>query len=132
AGLLAGALLSAPNASQAQSALHGRHADETAALARTADDPFAPVYIVTSRDTWLGGLQAIARDGVERRDSVGNPLVVARIRANQLVEVSHLVHEREKRCGGYFAFPTRREAEAFIAADRSALARKATFLAEYT
>ena len=132
AGLLAGALLSGVPTLQADASTHDRHADETAALARAADDPFAPVYIVASRDTWRGGLQAIARDGVERRDSVGTPLVLARIQANQLPEVSHLVHAREKRCGGYFAFPTRGEAEAFLAADRSALARNAVSLADYT
>ena len=131
AGVLAGALLSGAPVLQADASPHDRHADETAALARSAD-PFAPVYIVASRETWRSGLQAIARDGVERRDSVGTPLVLARVQANQLAEVSHLVHTREKRCGGYFAFPTREEAEAFLAADRSALARSAVSVADYT
>ena len=67
-----------------------------------------------------------------RRDAAGDRLVVARVQANQLGEVSIVVHEREKRCGGYFAFDTRAEAEAFIAADRSALARDTVFLADYT
>ncbi|WP_051176303.1 M20/M25/M40 family metallo-hydrolase [Luteimonas mephitis] len=131
AGLLAGALLSGAPAVHAGASPHDHHADETAALARSAD-PFAPVYIVASHETWRGGLQAIARDGVERRDSVGTALMLARIQANQLAEVSHLVHTREKRCGGYFAFPTREEAEAFLAADRSALARSAVSVADYT
>ncbi|GAA3917126.1 M20/M25/M40 family metallo-hydrolase [Luteimonas lutimaris] len=131
AGLLAGALLSGAPAVHAGASPHDHHADETAALARQSD-PFAPVYIVASRDTWRGGLQAIAGDGVERRDSVGTPLVLARVQAHQLGEVSEFVHVHEKRCGGYFAFPTLAEAEAFIAADRSALARNAVFLADYT
>ncbi|MDN5781978.1 MAG: M20/M25/M40 family metallo-hydrolase [Luteimonas sp.] len=66
-----------------------------------------------------------------RRDSIGHRLVVARIQANQLEQVSLLVHEREKRCGGYFAFASRAEADAFVAADRSALARNTAFLADY-
>ncbi|GAB3315000.1 M20/M25/M40 family metallo-hydrolase [Luteimonas notoginsengisoli] len=130
AGLLAGLLLSGLPATQA-SARDSGHAGETAALG-PQQDPFAPVFIVVSDDTWRGGLQAIARDGMARRDAAGNRLVVARVQANQLGEVSIVVHEREKRCGGYFAFDTRAEAEAFIAADRSALARDTVFLADYT
>src|SRR5690606_34034754 len=134
AGVVAGALLAGAAAAPALASprdAQSAHAHETAALDRQSD-PFAPVYIIASQDTWQGGLRAIAREGVERRDSVGNRLVLARIRANQLAVVSTLVHEREKRCGGYFAFPTRAEAEAFLAADRSALARNAVFLADYT
>ena len=131
AWILAGALLGGVASAQTPNPSHHLHADETAALG-LEDDPFAPVYIVTSRDTYRNGLQAIARDVVDRRDSVGNALVVARIKANQLTGVSHLVHTREKRCGGYFAFATRAEADAFIAADRSALARRTVFLAHYT
>jgi leucyl aminopeptidase len=131
AGLVAGALLAGIPAARASIAPHAQHADEAAALA-LAHDPFAPVFIVVSDDTYRNGLQAIARDGVARRDSVGNRLVVARIQANQLKQVSTLVHEREKRCGGYFAFDSRAEADAFIAADRSALARNTVFLADYT
>jgi leucyl aminopeptidase len=131
AGLVTGALLAGIPAARASIAPHAQHADEAAALA-LAHDPFAPVFIVVSDDTYRNGLQAIARDGVARRDSVGNRLVVARIQANQLEQVSTLVHEREKRCGGYFAFDSRAEADAFIAADRSALARNTVFLADYT
>ena len=110
AGLLAGALLSGAPVAPASASAHDLHADETAALARQ-HDPFAPVFIVASQATWRGGLQSIARDPVERVDSLGSRVVVARIRTNQLAEVSHLVHEREKRCGGYFAFPTRAAAD---------------------
>jgi leucyl aminopeptidase len=131
AGLVAGALLAGMPAAQASTAFHASHADETAALG-LEQDPFAPVFIVVSDDTYRNGLQAIARDGVARRDSVGNRLVVARIRANQLGQVSTLIHEREKRCGGYFAFASRADADAFVAADRSALARNTVFLANYT
>ncbi|WP_417474856.1 M20/M25/M40 family metallo-hydrolase [Luteimonas mephitis] len=131
AGLVAGALLAGVPAAQASTRSHADHAVETAAPG-LEHDPFAPVFIVVSDDTYRSGLQAIARDGVARRDSAGNRLVVARIRANQLGQVSTLIHEREKRCGGYFAFDSRADADAFIAADRSALARNTKFLADYT
>ena len=87
-----------------------------------APDPFRPVYIVMSRKTWLAGLNTIARDGQARRDSIGNDLVLARIAEHQLTDVSQFVHDNERRCGGYFAFDTQAEAEAFV---RSDLARKA-------
>ena len=41
-------------------------------------------------------------------------MVVSRVRAHQLEDIGRLVHERERRCGGYFAFHTRAEAEAFL------------------
>lgn len=131
AGLLAGVLLATLPAAQASAHSGARHAAEEAAALGLRHDPFAPVFIVVSEETWRGGLQAIARDGVARRDSIGNALVVARIQANQLEQVSLLVHEREKRCGGYFAFASRAEAAAFIARDRSARARSTAFLANY-
>lgn len=129
--LAASALLAAAPAAAHASPPHGAHVDRAVASI-IEHDPFAPVFIVASHDTWNNGLRAIAREGVERRDSVGNRLMVARVRANQLQQVTELVHAREKRCGGYFAFSTRAEAEAFLAADRSAFARNAVFLADYT
>lgn len=129
--LAASAVLAAAPAVAHASPSHGAHVGQ-AVVSIIEHDPFAPVFIVASRDTWNNGLHAIARDGVERRDSVGNRIMVARIRANQLQQVTELVHAREKRCGGYFAFPTRAEAEDFLAADRSAFARNAVFLADYT
>lgn len=83
-------------------------------------DPFAPVYIVTSRKLFREGLGLSARNAVERRDSLGTDLVLAEVQTHQLADFSHFVHEREKRCGGYFAFATRAEAEAFLRNDRSA------------
>src|SRR5690606_4967046 len=130
--LAASALLAAvPAAAQASPRHDARHLDQAVATI-AGQDPFAPVFVVASRDTWDNGLRTIARDGVERRDSVGNRLMVARVAAHQLGQVTELVHAREKRCGGYFAFATRAEAEAFLAADRAALARDTVFLAEYT
>ncbi len=87
-------------------------------VAESQADPFAPVYIVTSRDTWQG-LRGLARDPVARRDGTGMPLVIAETRADRLGEIARYVHAGERRCGGYFAFPSRAQAEAFVRADRS-------------
>ena len=94
-------------------------------------DPFAPVYIVTSRETHQG-IRGLVRRAVARGDSTGKTVVVAETRADRLGEISHYVHTRERRCGGYFAFPTRAEAEAFVGADRAKQAMTKTLLARYT
>lgn len=95
------------------------------------DDPFAPVYVVTSRRTHAG-IRNMARAGVAHRDSVGNDLVVSEIRAHQLGALVEYVHEQERRCGGYFAFETRAQADAFIRADRSRQAVTRSMLASYS
>ena len=91
--------------------------------AHATEDPFAPVYIVTSRKTFEN-VRALVRNPTSRRDSLGNELVVSEIRNHALGDVSEVIHQREKRCGGYFAFATRQAADAFIANDRSALAAR--------
>jgi bacterial leucyl aminopeptidase len=83
-------------------------------------DPFEPVFIVTSRDLFDAGIGLAARSAGARRDSLGSDLVLAEVQAHQLTAFSHFVHERERRCGGYFAFATRAEAEAFLRNDRAA------------
>ena len=118
ATLVAAALLGAPVIAQSQTTHDVRHAGELAAMG-LQDDPFAPVYIVTSRTLYDKGIHAIARTSASRRDSIGNALVLAEIQAHQLGDVSRQIHERENRCGGYFAFATRAEADAFIRSDRS-------------
>jgi len=111
---------------------HVHDATELAALRlQRAEDPFAKVYIVTSRKTHAG-IRHFARNAAARRDSVGTALVVSEIRAHQLPAVSEYVHRREHRCGGYFAFRSRREAEAFIRADRSAAVAQARLAPSYT
>lgn len=102
----------------------------TAAAASQAD-PFAPVYIVTSRDTWQG-IRGLAREAAVRSDSTGMPLVIAETRADRLGAISEYVHTRERRCGGYFAFPTRTQAEAFVGADRAKRAMAKAMAAPYT
>ena len=113
---------------------HGvRHAQARTqpAAMRLAQDPLAKVYIVASRRTHAG-IRHFARNGVARRDSTGAPLVVSEIRAHQLDDVSEYVHQREHRCGGYFAFRSRREADAFVRADRSAAIAQAALATSYT
>lgn len=98
---------------------------------RRQADPFAPVYIVTSRKTWQG-IRGLARDAVARRDGTGMPLVISETRADRLGEIARYVHLDERRCGGYFAFPSRAQAEAFVRADRSRQAMAKSLAAGYT
>ncbi len=112
-----------------------RHSDSHAwaqlASMQMGQESFEPVYIVTSRKTW-GGLRGIARNGIAHRDSIGAVLVVSEIRAHQLGEVSDYIHHREQRCGGYFAFKSRRDANNFIASDATTVAVQKSALAAYT
>ena len=94
-------------------------------------DPGESVYIVTSSHTYQS-LGAIARNAVPRRDSVGTALVVAEVKEYQLGQIAEHVHEKEQRCGGYFAFATRAEADAFVAADRAAAITSPLRVAAYT
>jgi len=95
------------------------------------NNPYAPVYIVTSRNTYQG-IRGLADAAVARRDSTGMPLVIAETRADRLGEIGRYVHVSERRCGGYFAFPSRAQAEAFVRADRSQKAMTKSLLASYT
>jgi leucyl aminopeptidase len=107
------------------------HAGAELASMQLEDDPHAPVFIVTSRKTY-DGIRAIARNAVARRDSLGAALVVSEIEAHQLGEVSDYIHQRELRCGGYFAFTSRTQADTFVASDRAAAAMQASLAASLT
>ena len=108
------------------------HAHVDRHLAETiARDPQAPVYIVSSAETYRGALQSIARDATAQRDGTGARLVVSQVLAHQLPDIGRHVHDVERRCGGYFAFASRAEAERFLAQERSAQAITTTF-AGYT
>jgi len=107
-------------APSARAQMHNRAASE---------DPHAPVYVVASRATYLAGLQDIATEDQTRRDSQGNELVIAKLRAHQVGDLARHVHEKESRCGGFFAFDSLVEAETFIRNDRSAQALKRSSLA---
>ncbi len=100
----------------------GASAQAQAPAASRSEDPHAPVYVVTSRATYLAGLQDVASDGITRRDSQGHELVISRMRAHQIGDLARHVHEQENRCGGFFAFDSLADAEAFIRNDRSAQA----------
>ena len=89
------------------------------------EDSNAKVYLVTSRALYEGGIGTHATRLAARRDGLGNDLVVAEARAWQLPEISHGIHERERHCGGFFAFSTRADAEAFLRSERSAKALRA-------
>src|SRR6476469_5507984 len=102
--LLSAGLLPAPAAFAAPPAPTGQ-----AARAHPAQDPFAPVYIVSSRKTYEN-IRTLVRNPASRRDGLGNELVVSETRAHMLDAVSGVIHQRELRCGGYFAFATRAEA----------------------
>lgn len=108
---------------------HGPHATSPwrlppllRAIRSPESDPFAPVYVITSRKLFDAGLAHAARNASRHRDSVGSELVVAQVQAHRIADFSHFVHEREKRCGGFFAFATRAEAEAFLRTERSSQA----------
>jgi hypothetical protein len=127
--VLAGVLL--PGAVAPVQGGHQHAAQELTAIGRE-HDPMAPVHLVTSPKLYRLGMQAMARSAVRRRDGLGNELIIAEVRAHQLEDVSRLIHESEKRCGGYFAFASHSEAEAFIRSDRSTQAMQAQALASYT
>ena len=100
-----------------------RHADNELASLRLERDPQAPVHLVMSRRTYEG-MPDLVRGGVAKADSLGTPLVIVEIPARKLSSVSERIHQRERRCGGYFAFASRAEAEAFLQADRSLLGKR--------
>ncbi len=79
----------------------------------------APIYVVTARETFAG-ISAITAEAVPVRSRSGTNLILARTDALSVDRLARYVHEREGRCGGFFAFGTRAEAEAFLANDRSA------------
>lgn len=126
------AILASPSSAQstrtttarAASAAHAhRHAERELTSLRLERDPLAPVHLVMSRRTFEQ-MPDLVRGGVAKRDRLGTPLMVVEIPAHQLSRISERIHQRERRCGGYFAFATREEAEAFLLADRSDLGRK--------
>ncbi|MBI2379129.1 MAG: M20/M25/M40 family metallo-hydrolase [Gammaproteobacteria bacterium] len=92
----------------------------------------APLYIVTSQELYRLGADRLAErlDTAETRRA-GDTRVLASLAPNRLDELTYLAHTEGKRCGGFFAFPTRAEAEAFLREDRSQEAMSTSF-ASYT
>ncbi len=81
----------------------------------------APTFVVTAQDTWQG-VRDLARNAVPRIDRQGNALMLIEASPDQVDALSRYVHESERRCGGFFAFATQAEAEAFLASDGAARA----------
>ena len=108
------------------------HADAALASMRLEHDPHAPVHVVMARKSY-DGMRDLVVNGAVAADGLGTPLMVAQIEAHMLSRIAERIHQREQRCGGFFAFATREEADAFIASDRSAYAmRSNALLAAYT
>ena len=124
-------LLAAALPLQAQAGNQARHTAETAQV-HAGQDPLAPVYIVTSRESFERGVKALASKTAYRRNSIGNTLVIAKMPTYRLEELSHYMHAEEGRCGGYFAFDSQAEAEAFVRNEQSAKAVSTAFLADYS
>lgn len=89
------------------------------AAADVPDNPQGGIYIVTSRAS-LVGISAIAAEASPVTSRAGTALVLARTDGRGVDALARYMHEQEGRCGGFFAFASRAEAEAFLANDRTA------------
>ena len=69
-------------------------------------------FLVVSQDTWRNAHGSAA---TPRVDAEGVPVVLVEASPVDVAALSRYVHEHERRCGGFFSFPTRGEAEAFLA-----------------
>ena len=84
----------------------------------SADDQEARAFVLTSADTLLTSpLRNLPAE--HRRDSLGTALKLVELDASQRDLLSTHVHEQEGRCGGYFAFSSRAEAEDFLSTERA-------------
>ncbi len=131
-------VLSAPLFAQSAGARHAQQdADAALSSMHLQNDPFAPVYVVMSGKSYAGmrdlADRGLVKNVTTRVDGVGTALIVSEINADTLGQISERIHQRENRCGGFFAFATRAEADAFIRSDRSAQAISSrALLAAYT
>ena len=89
------------------------------------------VYIVTSRDTY-NVLKGLVSEPTARFDSVGTALMVSKVDASLLDAVTRRIHQNELRCGAFFAFASRAEADAFLRGDSSAKILRKSLAATYT
>src|SRR5688572_22735169 len=85
----------------------------------TRVDPFAPVYVVTS-EAHAKHLPKTGKRLGRRVDSAGRALALVQYQEHQVRELSAAIHAKADRCGGFFAFATRVEAESFIRNDLTA------------
>ncbi len=118
-GLASAGALASDRAQDPADPAHARaHVSEALASLQLEHDPLARVYIVMSRASHAH-MPDLVRNAAPKVDRQGNRLVLAEIRAHQLSRITERIHQRERRCGGYFAFSTRAQAEAFLRMDRS-------------
>jgi len=90
----------------------------------------APVHVVTARDTYRAALPG--RQARILLDHNGRALAVAELDPSAVITLAQYVHDVEHRCGGFFAFASREQAEAFVARDRLIDATRAPAAATYT
>ena len=86
----------------------------TLALACAAADVAAApgdAWLVVGQDTWNGA----GHGATPRVDAQGHAVVLVEAGPDEVAALSRHVHEQERRCGGFFSFPTLAEAEAFLA-----------------
>jgi bacterial leucyl aminopeptidase len=133
AGMFAAPVFAQSGDSRQAQAHHAQeHADAALASLHLEHDPNAPVHVVMARKSY-DGMRDLVSHGAAAADGVGTALVVSEIKAHMLSRIAERIHQREQRCGGFFAFATRAEAEAFVRSDRSAQAlRSNALLAAYT
>ncbi|QSX77101.1 hypothetical protein [Agrilutibacter solisilvae] len=111
--LLALLALAAPlTAAGLAAPLHAAPQGQSARL--TANDPMSPMYIVTSRENFEASLKRFGTQPQGLRDGAGREVVLSSVRKHQLDDMGHALHDRDGRCGGYFAFETRAKALAFL------------------
>ena len=84
-----------------------------------AADAFKPVFVVTST-AQARLLPSPGKTLALHTDKVGRRLALLQLKQHQVDELSAVIHEREDRCGGFFAFDSRAEAEQFLRTDQTA------------
>jgi leucyl aminopeptidase len=88
-------------------------------------------FVITAQETWQG-MPDMHASAAPRVDALGNALMLAELDAGQVDALGRYVHLQERRCGGFFSFPSRAAAEAFLANDRSSQARQFEPMGGYT
>lgn len=95
--------------------------------ARPPDERAQPVYLVMSRETYRR-MPDLVRGGEPKRDTLGTELMLVETSARRVPSISERIHASERRCGGYFAFDSRAEAETFLREERSAHSKFSPFV----
>lgn len=91
-----------------------------------ASDAFKPVYVITST-AQARLLPSPGKTLALRTDKVGRQLALLELKQRQVDELSAAIHDHEDRCGGFFAFESRAEAERFLQMDQTAAVMQGKF-----